>query len=671
MSAQQPYDQQSSDNTGGEGLDEREEIKRRKLDHVLDQAYPGWGNEAYQSVQRLGIESQDDSGYLSISEVMASVGEEAFGRPCQAYSVPVDLAYSNGIQHTGLLVSSSSQYQHGSYATTDCPSALSKYDTDILSLARAASSPYTDTQPMSSMAALQPYLGSTAQPNGLHPVQGQGQVPYGNLSPSPSAQALSHQPTGSPQDFTHQCLGPPPPPPRPMPSGFNPYGMLVPGQAEMTHLAYAPYLEVDDALDEGEAIIARFEARSHAARAGHAAPPNRHSHQPHRSSSVLPGAPMYSQRHHALALELRAAPASVQPPDHLPIRSVQAALTNTQPHAPASLLPPRPPPPPPTAAKLLGGSHASLRMTTLLPWGYQRIKTFERLALLATKSNAPIPSFSDENVKGFFSAHASKVRFDHMIKSTAPPIDVDIRLLGKVRITTAELLTFFPLHIKWYDYIYRFIQNGWKVNDIAGYINYARQTDKADAIRANSLIAYQQDADEAIINNRKQGSKSRPLFKTTCFTTEKWMVPVDKKWNTLLRVCDYFLIDLADGVVNYPQNEHARLLTKAVQHAFEHDHHDVKISGIGAYAQKHGLGEGLEPMAWRGLKDGEHPDKAAKQALKVEIEEGRNRPKILHKKDGDEDDEEKSKNGEDLGSAAVERSADDKTGDEVGDDSMS
>jgi hypothetical protein len=55
------------------------------------------------------------------------------------------------------------------------------------------------------------------------------------------------------------------------------------------------------------------------------------------------------------------------------------------------------------------------------------------------------------------------------------------------------------------------------------------------------------------------------------------------------QLSDYFLVDLAEGLVNFPLGEDRGILTVAVQHAMNHGHHWVKLSNLAGYIQTQGL----------------------------------------------------------------------------------
>jgi hypothetical protein len=133
------------------------------------------------------------------------------------------------------------------------------------------------------------------------------------------------------------------------------------------------------------------------------------------------------------------------------------------------------------------------------------------------------------------------------------------------------------------------------------------------------------EADEDIL--KFKGTKERPLtnrpaWRTTGFTCANW-APYPKLQGNEATPIDYYLVDLADGVVNWPEGNGARLLTRAVQHAIKHGHRYVRISQIRQFLKEcpEIVEPMLKPMAVMGLdQDGENPDVALIEELKEMIE---------------------------------------------------
>jgi hypothetical protein len=54
-------------------------------------------------------------------------------------------------------------------------------------------------------------------------------------------------------------------------------------------------------------------------------------------------------------------------------------------------------------------------------------------------------------------------------------------------------------------------------------------------------------------------------------------------------ISDYYLIDLAEGLVHHPQGVDRGLLTAAVEHAMRHNHYNVKLSDLEDYIRDEDL----------------------------------------------------------------------------------
>jgi hypothetical protein len=301
-----------------------------------------------------------------------------------------------------------------------------------------------------------------------------------------------------------------------------------------------------------------------------------------------------------------------------------------QPHQQYAPPPPRTilPPAPPTVLQLLGQKGGGYYRKFPISFGHQRILTAYALENSAVEKRIPasqIPHASDADVVRFFKWHHSGDKKPDALVSFSPPPNVDLGLMGNLRVTVTELLTFFPSHVRWHDYLYRMRQNGWSNKHIAGFINYARQLAGDDAKKMTWVQQAVREADEGIL--KFKGTKERPLtnrpaWRTTGFTCANW-APYPKLQGNEATPIDYYLVDLADGVVNWPEGNGARLLTRAVQHAIKHGHRYVRISQIRQFLKEcpEIVEPMLKPMAVMGLdQDGENPDVALIEELKEMIE---------------------------------------------------
>jgi hypothetical protein len=74
---------------------------------------------------------------------------------------------------------------------------------------------------------------------------------------------------------------------------------------------------------------------------------------------------------------------------------------------------------------------------------------------------------------------------------------------------------------------------------------------------------------------------------------------------------DYFLVDLADGVVHLPEGEGARLLTRAIRLALNRGDYNVKLSQTRQYIRENLLMFPSLPSLVGQMRAGRHPDTEA------------------------------------------------------------
>ncbi|KAF2279524.1 uncharacterized protein EI97DRAFT_482034 [Westerdykella ornata] len=270
----------------------------------------------------------------------------------------------------------------------------------------------------------------------------------------------------------------------------------------------------------------------------------------------------------------------------------------------------------PTAGDLLRNDSRKVDRKRQIPWGLQRILTHMEVEDLAALSQVPVPFPTDEEVAQYFRSQKEKPM--HPFISHSTPANVDICLLGRIRITAAEIMAFFPNHIEWNDAIFRLVQNSWTRREIAGYINYVRQLPSSAAVTRERISHWARMADRQIMVGSPINAHRRPGFKTVFFTPEKWELP--KLSRLEADPIDYFLVDLAEGVVNWPTGSGARLLTRAIRLAQQQGHRYVKLSQIHEFMRVHKVHLPLlRPMAIRGKCGGVNPDVLVKRGLELVI----------------------------------------------------
>jgi hypothetical protein len=71
------------------------------------------------------------------------------------------------------------------------------------------------------------------------------------------------------------------------------------------------------------------------------------------------------------------------------------------------------------------------------------------------------------------------------------------------------------------------------------------------------------------------------------------------------------LVDLADGVVEYPEGDGARLLTRAIKLAIARQDYDVRLIEIHQYIRANLLIFPIMPSMVEAMMAGRHPDEIA------------------------------------------------------------
>jgi hypothetical protein len=103
-------------------------------------------------------------------------------------------------------------------------------------------------------------------------------------------------------------------------------------------------------------------------------------------------------------------------------------------------------------------------------------------------------------------------------------------------------------------------------------------------------------------------ASNRMPWKTACFSAGRW---VPYRHRTIVNMVDYFLVDLADGVVHLPEGEGARLLTRAIRLALNRGDYNVKLSQTRQYIRENLLMFPSLPSLVGQMRAGRHPDTEA------------------------------------------------------------
>lgn len=227
--------------------------------------------------------------------------------------------------------------------------------------------------------------------------------------------------------------------------------------------------------------------------------------------------------------------------------------------------------------------------------GFRRIVVQKHIDKIAQARAIAVPPFVEEaDINQFYGLRNN---IPASLSANAPPLNVDIRLLGNTRITAAEPMAFFPNHVlSWSDALYRLVQHGWKPSEITTYINYLRDYDNSSpaAIKPDTIRERMCRADKHVFG-MTWSVTNRPKFTTKFFTAENWVVAqiiYNGAWGGLV---GYYPVDLAEGLKHWPTGSEERLLTCAVRHGIPNGHRYVKLSHLQNCLQNFQIGFPLLP----------------------------------------------------------------------------
>lgn len=227
-------------------------------------------------------------------------------------------------------------------------------------------------------------------------------------------------------------------------------------------------------------------------------------------------------------------------------------------------------PRPVSAGDILGDRRGAYYRKHRIPFGLQRIATqmvVEELADMAHLRPAPVPT--DAEVHHYF--RWQQGQDTHAFISFSTPINVDIRLLANIPITITEILTFFPSHAKWKEASFRLERSGWTSAAAASYQNWSRHLTGDDAVKDTTYRHWLMKVREAMMTEGPPSGDSA--------AAQNWMFP-PKLTGADATPIDYYIYDLADGVVNMPTGKGAWLLTAVIQFARQNNFRYVKLSEI-------------------------------------------------------------------------------------------
>ena len=161
--------------------------------------------------------------------------------------------------------------------------------------------------------------------------------------------------------------------------------------------------------------------------------------------------------------------------------------------------------------------------------------------------------------------------------------------LPPCHIGAVELLTFFPHHTQWPEAGLRLYRNGWDHSEVARIQLHARGTlDKEAYKRRYDALKHQILRNGSIffsINDFTPTANSNLLTPVTSYDASNY-APRDNIANLLV---DATLVDIAEGVVNWPTGQDRGIVTRAIEHAHTNNLRQYTAADIPRLAQQMGF----------------------------------------------------------------------------------
>ncbi|KAF2818852.1 hypothetical protein CC86DRAFT_432582 [Ophiobolus disseminans] len=216
----------------------------------------------------------------------------------------------------------------------------------------------------------------------------------------------------------------------------------------------------------------------------------------------------------------------------------------------------------------------------------------------ARRFKSPIASLMGRAIRDTFEAPndplapyllAQNAREFCPFRSMAPPVNVNIALLGDVEFTLQELLSYFPSHYMWPKGANRLVRSGMIAGDITNMINMVRQL-SGDAAKNSSTIRSSITNASAKASEGSNGSMSRDEQESEVhsYTAETWT-------HDNPDLVDYPILGLMHGLLELPQGVDAGPLTQLIVWCRETARYDVLLSAVPDVLQEAGISSLIEP----------------------------------------------------------------------------
>ncbi|KAJ4353597.1 uncharacterized protein N0V89_005327 [Didymosphaeria variabile] len=209
----------------------------------------------------------------------------------------------------------------------------------------------------------------------------------------------------------------------------------------------------------------------------------------------------------------------------------------------------------------------------------------------STRGNPRAPSSFSQAHLAYLKAHSptwalparATSGVDQELESNCTPPNVNITLC-KMPLSVEEILTYFPLHLKWYSIAARLHSHGWAAMAICYYIYWSRELEQKLTLERTRVqhmlgraLEHYKEMDLALLDPNAISANPSQMKSTATAA----LAPT--------RFHDYYLADLAEGVKHHPEGRGRQGLTHAIEHARANGNDTVLLSQAHDYVVKHNL----------------------------------------------------------------------------------
>ncbi|KAL1608019.1 hypothetical protein SLS60_002958 [Paraconiothyrium brasiliense] len=151
-------------------------------------------------------------------------------------------------------------------------------------------------------------------------------------------------------------------------------------------------------------------------------------------------------------------------------------------------------------------------------------------------------------------------------------------------LSAEEIMTYFPMHLKWYPIAVRLHSHGWTASNICHYIYWSRELKQKSTLertRVQHMLARAGDH----YKEKNPGTFKPEAIPANPSLTERTAT----SRLSPAAIHNYYLVDLAEGVKHHPEDRGRLGLTHAIEHACANGNNTVLLSQAHEYVVEHAL----------------------------------------------------------------------------------